>query len=83
MMHGNPLKYVEFMKRFKSHIHDKLHLSDDVRIVQLKMQLVGNAECAMHERSLFAGDNVRNCAKNSETAFLLTQGKRREQDPKQ
>lgn len=44
---GNPLTYVEFMERFKLHIHDKPHLSDDVRIVQLKMHLVGNAERAV------------------------------------
>ncbi|XP_028404075.1 uncharacterized protein LOC114526747 [Dendronephthya gigantea] len=44
---GNPLTYVEFMERFKLHIHDKPHLSDDVRIVQLKMHLVSNAERAV------------------------------------
>ena len=38
---------VEFIERFKLHIHDKPHLSDDIRIVQLKMHLVGNAERAV------------------------------------
>ncbi|CAB3978283.1 THAP domain-containing 11 [Paramuricea clavata] len=44
---GNPLTYVEFMERFKLHIHNKPHLSDDVRMVQLKMHLVGNAKRAV------------------------------------
>jgi hypothetical protein len=43
----NPLTYVEFMERFKLHIHNKPHLSDDVRMVQLKMHLVGNAKRAV------------------------------------
>ena len=33
---GNPLKYVEFIERFKLPIHDKPHLSDDMRMAQLK-----------------------------------------------
>ena len=41
---GNPLTYVEFIERFKLLIHDKPHLSDDVRMAQLKMHLIGRAE---------------------------------------
>ncbi|CAB4030163.1 Hypothetical predicted protein [Paramuricea clavata] len=44
---GNPLTYVEFIERFKLHIHDRPHLSDDLRMVQLKMHLIGNAERAI------------------------------------
>jgi hypothetical protein len=44
---GNSLTYVEFIERFKLHIHDKPHLSDDMRMVQLKMHLIGNAERAV------------------------------------
>ena len=41
---GNPLTCVEFIERFKLLIHDKPHLSDDVRMAQLKMHLIGRAE---------------------------------------
>ncbi|XP_028399260.1 uncharacterized protein LOC114522717 [Dendronephthya gigantea] len=41
---GDPLKYVEFIDRFKLLIHDKPHLSDDVRMAQLKMHVTGKAE---------------------------------------
>ncbi len=41
---GSPLTYVEFIDRFKLLIHDRPHLSDDVRMAQLKMHLVGRAE---------------------------------------
>ena len=41
---GNPLKYIEFIEKFKSCIHDKKHLSDNVRMMQLKMHLSGEAE---------------------------------------
>ena len=41
---GSPLTYVEFVERFKLLIHDKPHLSDDVRMAQLKAHLVGKAE---------------------------------------
>ncbi len=44
---GNSLTYVEFIERFKLHIHDKPHLSDEMRMVQLKMHLIGNAERAV------------------------------------
>ena len=41
------LTYVEFLERFKLHIHDKPHLTGDVRMVQLKMHLIGNTECTV------------------------------------
>jgi hypothetical protein len=41
---GNPLTYVEFIQSFKLLIHDKPHLSDDVRMTQLRMHVIGNAE---------------------------------------
>ena len=41
---GDPLNYVEFIERFKLLIHDKPHLSDDMRIAQLKMHVTGKAE---------------------------------------
>ena len=41
---GEPLRYVEFIERFKLHIHDKPHLSDDVRMAQLKMHVTGKAD---------------------------------------
>ena len=41
---GNPLTYVEFIQSFKLLIHDKPHLSDDVRMAQLRMHVIGNAE---------------------------------------
>ena len=44
---GNPLGYTEFVERFKLYIHDKPHLSDDLRMVQLKMHLTGNASRIM------------------------------------
>ncbi|XP_046555836.1 uncharacterized protein LOC124265089 [Haliotis rubra] len=44
---GNPLDYVDFIERFKIHIHDKPHLSDDLRMVQLRMHLTGDAERAL------------------------------------
>lgn len=34
---GDPLTYVDFIERVKLHIHDKPHLNDYVRIIQLKM----------------------------------------------
>ena len=34
---GDPLGYADFIDRFKIHIHDKPHLTDDVRMIQLKM----------------------------------------------
>ena len=41
---GNPLEYADFIDRFKIHIHDKGHISDDMRMIQLKMHLTGDAE---------------------------------------
>ena len=35
---------MKFIERFKLHIHDKPHLSDDVRMAQLKMHVTGKAE---------------------------------------
>ena len=40
---GNPLRYVEFIEQLKIRIHDKCHLTDDMRMVQLKMHVTGNA----------------------------------------
>lgn len=39
---GNLLRYVQFIEQFKIHIHDKRHLTDDMRIVQLKMHVTGD-----------------------------------------
>lgn len=44
---GNPLDYADFMDRFKIHIHNKPHLTDDMRMIQLKMQVSGDAERAI------------------------------------
>ncbi|KAK3744933.1 hypothetical protein QZH41_007784 [Actinostola sp. cb2023] len=41
---GNPLEYADFIDRFKIHIHDKAHLTDDMRMIQLKMHITGDAE---------------------------------------
>ena len=41
---GDPLNYVEYIKGFKLLVHDKPHLSDDMRIAQLKMHVTGKAE---------------------------------------
>ena len=41
---GDPLGYIEFIERFKLLIHDKPHLSDDIRMAQLKMHVTGKAE---------------------------------------
>lgn len=41
---GSPLQYVEFIDQFKIHIHDKPHLTDDTRMVQLRMHVTGDAE---------------------------------------
>ena len=40
---GNPLRYVEFIEQFKIHIHNKRHLTDNMRMVQLKMHVAGDA----------------------------------------
>ena len=44
---GSPLSYADFVDQFKIHIHDKSHLTDDMRMMQLKMHLTGDAECAI------------------------------------
>ena len=44
---GSPLGYVEFIEAFKIHIHNKCHLSDDIRMVQLRMHLTGQADRAI------------------------------------
>ena len=41
---GDPLSYVNFIDSFRIHVHEKRHLSDNVRMMQLKMHLTGNAE---------------------------------------
>ncbi|XP_046566481.1 uncharacterized protein LOC124275051 [Haliotis rubra] len=43
---GNPLEYVNFIEKFKIHIHNKPHLSDD-RMMQLRMHVSGDAERAI------------------------------------
>jgi len=40
---GSALKYVDFIESFKIHIHDKRNLTDDMRMIQLKMHLTGEA----------------------------------------
>ncbi|XP_028418117.1 uncharacterized protein LOC114544925 [Dendronephthya gigantea] len=44
---GNALVYADFIDRFKIHIHDKPHLTDDRRMIQLKMHVTGDAERAI------------------------------------
>ena len=44
---GNPLEYADFIARFKIHIHDKPHLTDDMRMIQLKMHVSGDVERAI------------------------------------
>ena len=44
---GDPLDYADFIDRFKIHIHDKSHLNDDMRMIQLKMHVGGDAERAI------------------------------------
>ena len=41
---GEPLRQVEFIERFKIHIHDEPHLSVDVRMAKLKMHVTGKTE---------------------------------------
>ena len=47
MFDGKPLQYTDFIERFKIHIHNKVHLTDDTRMIQLKMHLAGEAERAI------------------------------------
>ena len=41
---GDPLSYTDFVDHFKIHIHDKTHLTDDARMIQLRMRIKGEAE---------------------------------------
>ena len=41
------MDYADFVDRFKIHIHDKPHLTDDMRMIQLKMHVGGDAERAI------------------------------------
>jgi hypothetical protein len=42
---GNALFYADFIGRFKIHIHDKPHLTDDMPMIQLKMHVTGDFKC--------------------------------------
>ena len=44
---GDPLLYTDFVDHFKIHIHDKTHLTDDARMIQLRMHIKGEAERAL------------------------------------
>ena len=44
---GDPLSYTDFLDHFKIHIHDKTHLTDDARMIQLCMRNKGEAERAL------------------------------------
>ena len=44
---GDSLDYADFIDRFKIHIHDKPHLNDDMRMIQLKMHVGSDAERAI------------------------------------
>ena len=44
---GDALSYTDFIDQFKIHIHDKVHLKDDTRMIQLRMHLKGEAERAI------------------------------------
>ena len=44
---GDPLSYTDFVDPFKIHIHDKTHLTDDARMIQLHMRIKGEAERAL------------------------------------
>ena len=52
--HGDPLSYTDFLDHFKIHIQDKTHLTDDARMIQLRMRIKG--EC----RPRFKRHHVRN-----------------------
>ena len=43
----DPLGYADFIDRFKIHIHDKSHLTDDTQMIQLKMHVTHDAERAI------------------------------------
>ena len=44
---GDPLDYADFIDHLKIHIHDKPHLNGDMRMIQLKMHVGGDAERAI------------------------------------
>ena len=44
---GSPLNYVDFVESFKLHIHDKNHMCNDLKMLQLKMHVTGNAQRAI------------------------------------
>ena len=44
---GDALSYTDFIDQFKIHIHDKVHLKDDTRMIQLRMHVKGEAERAI------------------------------------
>ena len=44
---GNALSYTDFVDQFKIHIHDKVHLADETRMIQLRMQVTGESERAI------------------------------------
>ena len=65
---GNPLTYVEFIERFKLLIHDKPHLSDDVRMAQLKN--APNRTCrASYKWFGIPGNYVCDCLKEYQRTF--------------
>ena len=44
---GDPLSYTDFVDHFKIHIHNKTHLTDDARMIQLRMRIKDAAERAL------------------------------------
>ncbi|EDO30971.1 predicted protein [Nematostella vectensis] len=55
---GNPLDYADFVDKFKIHIHDKNHLSNNIRMIQLKMHLAGEAERCIAVNTITKGDRI-------------------------
>lgn len=41
------MSYTDFVDNFKIHIHAKAHLTDDGRLIQLRMRVKGEAERAL------------------------------------
>ena len=44
LCNGNALSYTVFTENFKIHIHDNVHLTNDIRMIQLRMYLKGETE---------------------------------------
>ena len=44
---GDPLDHANFIDHFKIHIHDKPHLTDDMRMIPLKIHASGDADRAI------------------------------------